>query len=319
MNIAAISSSGIALEHTIAGAGLVAFNVGPDGEAWFVLALRPLDYRTEDNTFAKTLPEAPQRYRVLCLRAGVIELDVAIDGEPFNIHHVQPVGDLLLLACSRSWHRGPGNFDLNGRLYARDGRFVRGILLGDGINAIQATRGGEIWAGYFDEGVFGNFGWNQPVGAPGLIAWNEAGEKLYEYAAPAGLSSIADCYAINVVADDEAWCCYYTDFPLVRLDGNRIASVWEVPVAGSPAFAVGLGHAIFAGGYRSRDVYYLLRLGPNSRATEIGRYELRDARGAAVKADRIVGRGSSVHVLSGTTLHEIDLAAVLASRARVAR
>lgn len=316
MHLPAIPYSKVSLEAEIAGAQVVAFNVGPGGEAWLVLALQALDYRTEDNgfaTFAKTMPDAPQRYRVLCVRSGRVELDVVIDGEPFNIHEIQPVDDLLLLTCGRSQYRGPDDFDLNGRLYSRDGRFVRGILLGDGIETIQATRGGEIWAGYFDEGVFGNFGWDAPVGASGLVAWSPAGGKLYEYEPACGARSIDDCYALNVVSDAEAWCCYYSDFPLVRLHEKRIASVWEIPISGSHAFAVGRGHALFAGGYGARDTYHLLALGPNGRASEILRFELRDSQGAVVKAERIVGRGESLHVLSATTLHQIDIRAVLAS------
>ena len=316
MNIAAVPSSEVSLARAIGDASVVAFNVGPGGEAWLVLALRPLDDRTQDNGFAifpKTMPDVPQRYRVVCVRSGLVELDVAIDGEPFNLHEVQPVGDLILLACSRCQYRGPDDFDLNGRLYSRDGRFVRGMLLGDGIETLQATRSGEVWAAYFDEGVFGNFGWQRPIGAPGLIAWGAAGEKLYEYEAGGGAGPIDDCYALNVSSDDEAWCCYYSNFPLVRLHQKRIASLWEIPVSGSHAFAVGDGHALFAGGYKARDAYHLLRLGSNGKAEEIGRFELRDAQGAAVTAERVVGRGRSLHVLSGTTLHEIDIRTVLAS------
>ena len=46
---------------------LVAFNVGPDAATYLVVALRPLDHRIErleGVSFAKTVPEQSQNYRV---------------------------------------------------------------------------------------------------------------------------------------------------------------------------------------------------------------------------------------------------------------
>jgi hypothetical protein len=298
---------------------VVGFNVGPRGEVYLVLALEPLDYRTEDNgfaTFPKTVPRSPQRYRVLAIREGDVELDLIIDHEQFNIHDIQPLADDLLLVCARSTYRGPNDFDLNGRVYTRDGTFVREFLLGDGIAAIQATTRGELWASYFDEGIFGNYGWRNPVGAAGLVAWSEKGEKLYDYEADGSLGAMSDCYALNVATDEDVWCYYYTDFPLVQLREKRIASAWKVPVAGSHAFAVAAGHALFAGGYEDRDTFQLVRLGQDGAATQVGRFELKDKGDATVKAERTIGRGGSLYVLSEGILYEIAIGDVLARHGR---
>ncbi|WP_176444820.1 hypothetical protein [Paenibacillus herberti] len=40
----------------------------------------------------------------------------------------------------------------------------REFLLGDGIQSVQVTDKGIIWTSYFDEGVFGNNGWDKPIG-----------------------------------------------------------------------------------------------------------------------------------------------------------
>jgi len=93
-------------------------------------------------------------------------LDVAIECERFTIHDVQPLPNELLLACARSFYKGPDDFEKNGRIDTRDGEFLREILLGDGIQTVQAMSSGVIWTSYFDEGVFGNYGWTDPVGAP---------------------------------------------------------------------------------------------------------------------------------------------------------
>lgn len=37
---------------------------------------------------------------------------------------------------------------------------------------------GRIVTSYFDEGIFGNFGWDQPLGASGLVVWDEQGRVL---------------------------------------------------------------------------------------------------------------------------------------------
>src|SRR5438105_3302887 len=68
---------------------LVAFDVGPDGVIYLVVALRPLDYRIKQAggpSFAKTVPKQPQKYRVVGLSGAEAVLDVMIEGKRFNIH-----------------------------------------------------------------------------------------------------------------------------------------------------------------------------------------------------------------------------------------
>jgi hypothetical protein len=74
----------------------------------------------------------------------------------------------------------------------------REILLGGGIKGTQATASGVIWSSYFDEGIFGNYGWHDPIGASGLVARDTTGDTLYQYAPTDALDDMADCYAMNV-------------------------------------------------------------------------------------------------------------------------
>lgn len=312
-------SSTCALNEQIGANKVIAFNVGPSGEVCLVIALKPLDYQTESNGFArfpKVTPASPQRYRILMVRAGELELDLIIDQEPLNIHNIQPLSENILLACSRSEYRGPGDFDHNARVYGRDGTFLRDFLLGDGIETIQATRHGEIWASYFDEGVFGNLGWHEPVGASGLVAWSSTGEKSYEYEPEGSAEYISDCYALNVATDEDVWCYYYTDFPLVHLHKKRITSIWHIPVNGSSAFAIENGHALFSGSYNDRDTFQLVRLNAQGNATRIGQFQLLDGQGDVVEAERVVGRGGTLYILSKGALHEISLDELVAKRRR---
>jgi len=301
------------LRDAIGDRKVVAFNAGPDGEVYVVLALEPTDYHTEDNGFAtypKTIPRTPQRYRVLSLRSGALDLDLVIEHEPFNIHEVQPIDGDLLLVCVRAAVRGPDDFDLNGRVYSRDGAFLRGHHLGDAIETVQVSSRGEIWTSFFDEGTYG-----PNAGESGLVAWNKSGAKVFEFESPEPGRYITDCYALNVASDDDTWCYYYQDFPLVHIREKRIASTWDVPVAGSHAFAVANGHALFAGTYDEHDTLTLVSLESDGAATEIGTFELIGSAGGVVKLERTVGRGESLYVLSDKTVYEIALTEVLAARA----
>jgi hypothetical protein len=39
--------------------------------------------------------------------------------------------------------------------------FRRELLLGDGVQSVQAMPSGVIWTSYVDEGIFGRLGWSR--------------------------------------------------------------------------------------------------------------------------------------------------------------
>lgn len=132
---------------------------------------------------------------------------------------VQPLpGDKVLVVGARSGWR-PEGADRNAVIYDAEGRTVAEDVLGDGIEHVLTTTAGDIWVGYFDEGIFGNYGWGlrgpRPVGSCGLIRFSSALQPAWHFP-PKGATSISDCYALNVT-DDEVWTCYYTGFPVVRI------------------------------------------------------------------------------------------------------
>ena len=66
---------------------------------------------------------------------------------------------------------------------------------------------------YFDEGIFGNYGWSEPIGQSGLIVFDENFNIKWE-----SRDDICDCYAINLDDDGHIWYYYYDEFDLVKTD-----------------------------------------------------------------------------------------------------
>lgn len=283
---------------------LVAFDPGPQRTLHTLHTLGSPDHRGGGPASSKHRPVASRRYRAQAWLDGECVLDAIIDDKHHNIHHLQPLGDDLLLACARSHQRG-GYSRLNGRVYSRSGELLRELALGDGIEHLQTTARGEIWTGYFDEGVFGD----DPISTTGLVAWDAQGTSVFRYDPPAPLDSMADCYALNLASHDETWLCYYTGFPLVQLRDHRIVRSWTLPdpAIGSHAFAVHHRHVLFAGGYRHRDTYHLLSLDDGPQACAAASFELIDEDGEPLRAARVAGRGDTLYLLSGRRIYACDI------------
>lgn len=288
----------------------VAFDAGPDRAIYLLQALRPMDYRDSapGASFAKIHPASPQRYRARGWLDGVCVLDTTIEDERYNLHAIQPLGDDLLLACARSSPRG-GDSHLNGRVYSRDGRLLRELALGDAIEHLQTSARAQIWAGYFDEGIFGG----DPLSKSGLIAMDAQGAPTFRYRPEAGLDIIVDCYALNVASAEETWVCYYSQFPLVLVRDQRIARSWRVPVRGADAFAVFRDHALFHSGHGETGRYHLLRLDTGEECTEVAQFRLLDEDGAPLHAQRVTARGDTVYLLRGGDLYACDIHQAIAA------
>jgi len=184
--------------------------------------------------------------------------EILIEGETFHYSYVQPLGEELLLVGARCYYYGRDNYDLNAAVFSHEGRPQRRFLLGDGIQDVQTTPGGLIWTSFFDEGVFGNYGWERPVGESGLIAWDRNGIRVFTNSE----ADIADCYALNVVSDEQVWVYYYADFKLCALSGpaDRPNVSFLDPNRSGSALIVTDGYRfLMDNGYHERDRYTLLR------------------------------------------------------------
>lgn len=132
-------------------------------------------------------------------------------------------------------------------VYTANGKRNKSLDLGDAIEDVQTSPDGHIWVSYFDEGVFGS-----GIGTAGLVCFDNSGQPVFKYAELAekqGLPFIHDCYALNVVDDQEVWLSYYSDFPLVKLKDFQLDSIWKEFESIDHSFAVFSNTVVFKRSY----------------------------------------------------------------------
>ena len=290
---------------------LVAFSLGPSGEILLLEALNEPDRKIVQPgwaTFFKSKPEDSQSYLLSVYSPeGEKTHSIKIHGEPFNITEVQPTPDGYLLVCPRCYRRSDSDIEKNGRVYDSSGNLIREIVLGDGIEQVMVSKGKNVWVSYFDEGIFGNYGWDSPLGSSGLVEWTLDGKKCYEFEPPDGLDYMADCYSLNIDLNEDVWCYYYTDFPIVRIKDRAIADYWESPVQGASRFSVSFPYILFVGGYKDKSLFQLVKLHQDRKANIIRKFRLEDKQGATIDPELIAVRGENMSVLSDGRVYVSNL------------
>jgi len=157
----------------------------------------------------------------------------------------------------------------NARILRPDGSEERRIKLGKGINHLKIDNKNQIWVGWHDQGVFGNDDWKLqghkwPSSSNGIACFDDLGGLVKS----ASSVSIADCYALNIF-DDEAWSCFYTDFPIWNMKGVY-ETTWPSELSGTSAIAVSYPYVLAAGGYLdNKNSMHLIKLTKNNAVTEI--------------------------------------------------
>jgi hypothetical protein len=254
-------------------------------------------------TFATTRVDPPYAATFIEHDGREICRQVALDHVPVAFPAVDtlPKGRVLVVG-SRCRRHGDGRAERNACVFDGNGTLLRDFTVGDGIEHVQTTSDGAIWVGYFDEGVFGNFGWDEPIGSSGIVVFDAAGAQRWAFEPREGAPDIADCYALNV-DDREAWACYYTDFPLVRI-ADGVMTSWKTELAGLRAFAVGQGRVLAVGGYSARDRVVLAAITDAGRVERLAEYKLR----ARFREAVVIGRGGTLHVFDGPRWHRMDVA-----------
>lgn len=214
-----------------------------------------------------------------------------------------PDGSVLLVS-SRCRYSADGP-ELNASVYSPKGKLASQFCLGDGINHVLVTASGEIWVGYFDEGVFGNFGWKEPMGAFGLNCFDATGKMLWSYEPPDGFDSIADCYAMTLAGED-LWACYYTDFPVTRVDKSKKVTCWRNDSCVAEVLATNGRSVLLYGGYGdNRHDCFLSTLDESGSIGEPVKQELLLAEG--LDHASIYAHGANLHAIVDSRWYTLSI------------
>jgi hypothetical protein len=297
-------------------------SIGPDGQLIALWAaardLPALTARTTAHGGA-TFPD-PRASRPVGARVSIHapELISIVELASLPLAHVTvqplPQGRILVVGARARWR--PEGPDRTAIIYDADGGVAAQGTLGDGIEHVLTTAAGDIWVGYFDEGVYGNFGWGgrdgpAPIGQHGLVRFSS--RLKAEWGFPSHVDqpwgAISDCYALNV-AQDAVWTCYYTDFPIVRIRDGALAG-WRSSVTGARALAAAGSDLALVGGY-GPDRYVLAVGTLGSEEFQLtGRYRIVLPDGQPPpKRTQVIGRGPDLHFLAGRDWYRLDLGQV---------
>ncbi|TDC70807.1 hypothetical protein E1200_04155 [Actinomadura sp. GC306] len=292
-------------------------SVGPGGEviALWTAAADEGAVTAKTQTRGAVFPN-PRATRPVTARVTVHspELTAAttIPDFPLAFPAVQPLPDGRILAVGTRAQWRPDGPDRNAIVYSADGAALAAETLGDGIAHVFTTGTGHVWVGYFDEGVYGNFGWGltgspAPIGACGLARFSPGLEADWRF--PSGDNPwgvIHDCYALNVDAET-AWTCYYSDFPVVRVREGGLTGWHGDGTAASTLITDGSRIALYGGYGSDRNRLVTGRLA-DSQVQRTGQYRLVLPNGRSLPEDaRAIGRGPDLHILTSDNWYRLDL------------
>ncbi|MER6614338.1 hypothetical protein [Streptomyces xantholiticus] len=195
-----------------------------------------------------------------------------------------PDGGFVVADCRR-----PRGDDDHVQVFDALGRTSWTFTVGDAIQHLLADESGDLWVGYFDEGVFGD-----PLSYAGVRRWSATGEPLWELPASTPGGRMADCYALNAHRG-EAWVCYMEGFPLVRIRRDGTVRVWESPVRGTAATVVHDGRVAYFASYDHRDGLVLCTLSETAAVPYL-LSTLVHSDGSTIGRQRRLARGSRLYV-----------------------
>lgn len=299
----------------------VSASIGPSGEVialWSAAADAKAVTSTTTQPGWATFP-TPRAARPVTARVTVHSptLSNVITIHDFPLAHpaVQPLPDdrVLAVGTRARWRQdGP---DRNAIIYSADGTALTAQTLGDGIEHVFTTSTGHVWVGYFDEGVYGNYGWGdtddrEPIGSCGLARFSP--DLKADWRFPSNVNNpwgaISDCYALNVDADtDTAWTCYYTGFPIVGIHQGALTGRHGDGTAARALITDGSRIALYGGHGTDRDRLVAGQL-TDDRMQSTRHYRLALPDGRKLPGDaRVIGRGTDLHILTSHDWYRLDL------------
>jgi len=268
----------------------------------YILAVSNIPEIIRDRTSPPQMDEQFD-YEIIEIQ-GASPLRHGIRNEKMAFHFLQPVqGDKFLLASARTSFRN-GNPEKNARIFDNAGTCISEFVLGDGLQSVKVTADNHIWASYFDEGIYGSYGWDKPLGYCGLRKWDISGNSCFEYNAQAYRKYIDDCYAMNVLSDSEVWFYFYQDFQIGILKDNKI-SFLEPGISGASCFLVHGQRVMFDKGYNQHGTFRVLKISGDLLEAE---YDIvfEDPDGTRLIPQLIDYRGSEMVFVSNEKVYIYD-------------
>ena len=275
----------------------VSMSIGYDGKAYLLFSSK-VPPRI-DGMFVNTTADAAYTAMVLtpCWQSGLVEQveRLELGRHRMNFHFLQPVpdGSFLLLGarCLYSKKTGP---EQNAVFTDREGKVLRALTMGDGIADCIVRKDGVIITSYFDEGVLGNYGWDEPIGSCGVCAWTTEGEILWR-----SERDIMDCYAIHLDESGRLWYYYYTDFSLICTD-FRTEAEYDPGIEGADSFAVVENGRLLVmnGGYDDPHSFFVLPI-TDGQIGDPEPLEFIRADGSPVPAASVLWYGAKALLLPG--------------------
>ncbi len=209
-----------------------------------------VDYSSNVNT------KNSSNYKIIEIGQESIK-EIELEKQTYDYSFIQNINyDNYLLVGSRCCYYSDEKKDLNAKIVNNKGETISEFVLGDGIEDVYVSESNVIWTSYFDEGVYGNYGWENPMGTNGLVAFNNNGDILYEYD---GKGWIDDCYVLNVSNDNEAWIYYYSDFEISRIKENKDVEQFNPKLSGADGIAISSNFLLLKKSCDSREEYYLYK------------------------------------------------------------
>lgn len=278
----------------------VAVGVYPDGSV-YAAARRTAEPLTESHgvgIFPKSRLAKGTSYVVLHWKGGE-QRRVVVADEDIVVSYVQPTPRGFLLVGARCRWR-PEGAEKNAVEYDWDGGELRRFTAGDGIQDLRTTPNGSTWASYFDEGIFGNYGWNDPgpecIGSSGCVRFDDEGKANFHFSPEAAQTdAICDVYAMNVIDNEDVWLYFYTEFPIIHISNGNYR-VWDCGISGAQGLAVDESRVLLLGDYKQRNLVRILHLGPERMVSVEAEMLLTDESGVAIDNAHAFGVGKELYL-----------------------
>ncbi|WP_171182360.1 hypothetical protein [Ruegeria sp. HKCCD8929] len=221
-------------------------------------------------------------------------------------------GGCLLVGARSSW-RSESDFDLNGALIGRGTKTAKRVCFGDGIEGVGIDNLDRIWVSYFDEGVFGNFGWSHPgpigLGAGGINCFDREGKLLWQHNNEDASEHIDDCYAMNV-SSSGVWFYFYSAFKVARVTEDFSVEYFETSIGGANSFVTDGHRFVFSSQYREPTTTFHATNLYKGKLVHRRKLSLILPEGTSPDQIRMTARGEKLHVFSDRHWLIYDLASL---------